>query len=110
LWCERVDDQWRAEGIASETYPLLFVDQGTVIRATRDFKALSFKEILEMHEIPNLARYIPPDPAIGGRTKFVKTHITAIKTRRSRSRYSVETEIKTKRQQLKKGGRGWLHK
>jgi hypothetical protein len=111
LWYERLDDQWRAEGIASHTYPMLFVDKGTVIRATRDFKFLSFKEILELHrEIPNFERYIPPDPAVGGWTRFVKTQITAGKKRYSRVRAFVEPEIETENQQLKQGGRGWLHK
>jgi hypothetical protein len=110
LWQERLNDRWIAEGIANETYPSLFVDKGTVIRATRDFKALSFKEILELHQIPNLNRYIPPNPAVGGWTKFVKTHMTSIKKRRSFNRASFEPAIERKGQPLKKGGRGWLHK
>jgi hypothetical protein len=110
LWHERVNDHWIAEGIANQTYPSLFVDKGTVIRATRDFKALSFREILELHQVPNLARYIQPDPATGGWTKFVKTHITVDRKRRIPSRVSVELRIKVKKGQLKKGGRGWLHK
>jgi hypothetical protein len=110
MWYERVDDQWRAEGIANETYPLLFVDRGTIIRATRDFKALSLKEILELHQITNLARYIPPDPAVGGWTRFVKTHITTMKRLHGRNSAFGEPEPERKRQQLKKGGRGWLHR
>ena len=50
LWLERVDDKVRAEGIAVQDYSSLFVDKGTVIHATRDFKALNFKEILEQHQ------------------------------------------------------------
>jgi hypothetical protein len=110
MWYEHVDDQWRAEGIASEAYPLLFVDKGTVIRATRDFKALSLKEILELHQIPNLSRYIPPDPAVGGWTRFAKTHLTTMKGLHRRNSVLVEREPERQKQQLKKGGRGWLHK
>jgi len=49
LWSERLDDKMRAEGIAVNNYGSLFIDKGTVIHATRDFKALNFKEILERH-------------------------------------------------------------
>ena len=46
LWWERIDDKVRAEGIANRDYSMLFVEKGTVIFATRDFKPLNFKEIL----------------------------------------------------------------
>jgi hypothetical protein len=110
LWRERVNDRWLAEGIANQTFPSLFVDKGTVIRATRDYKALSFREILEMQKLPNVERYIPPDPAVGGWTKFVKTHITAGKKKTALRHEPVEPDFKAAQQQLKKGGRGWLHK
>ena len=48
LWRNRIDDKVRAEGIANRDYSLLFVDRGTVIVATKDFKPLNFKEILEV--------------------------------------------------------------
>jgi len=38
LWRDRIDDRVRAEGIAGEDYDLLFVDRGTVIVATKDYK------------------------------------------------------------------------
>ena len=50
LWQERFDDGIRAEGIAVKGYDQLFVDKGTIINATRDFKALNFKEIFEEHQ------------------------------------------------------------
>jgi hypothetical protein len=75
LWQERFDDHLRAEGVAVTDYSSLFVDQGTIIHATRDFKALNFKEILQRHEVQNLERIIQPDPQVGGWNKFIKTEI-----------------------------------
>ncbi len=108
LWIERLDDRVRAEGVAVNDYNGLFVDKGTVIHATRDFKALNFKEILEEHKVMNAERYVPPDPHVGGWAKFVKTNITSQKTQRQRSQQLCSEEKKEK-QQLKKSGRGWLH-
>ena len=82
LWRERLDDKVRAEGIAVADYNELFIDKGTVIHATRDFKILNFKEILQEHEVLNAERYIPPDPKVGGWTKFVKDNITNQKQKR----------------------------
>ena len=109
LWSERVDDKVRAEGIAIDNYSSLFVDKGTVIHATRDFKALNFKDILEQHEVSNVERYIPPSPHIGGWNKFVKDNI-ATQQRKKRKSSEFFVEEKTEKQQLKKNGRGWLHK
>ncbi|MGA2385833.1 MAG: hypothetical protein ABSG33_04795 [Candidatus Bathyarchaeia archaeon] len=107
LWRERIDDKVRAEGIALNDYNQLFVDKGTIIHATRDFKALNFKEILEEHEVLNAERFIPPDPHVGGWTKFVKMNITSQKSQRKR--LQPDSEVKKERQQFKKNGRGWLH-
>ncbi len=60
LWLSRIDDKVRAEGIANRDYSLLFVEQGTVIVATRDFKPVSLKEILFLHKIRDVERVIPP--------------------------------------------------
>ena len=110
LWQERVDDKVRAEGVATADYCDLFIEKGTIIHATRNFKALNFKEILEQHHIENSERFIPPSPHIGGWTKFIKTNVT---NKRSRKHSDIEfylDENKPEKQQLKKGGRGWLHK
>jgi hypothetical protein len=107
LWRERLDDKVRAEGIAVNDYGDLFIDKGTVIHATRDFKSLNFKEILEEHEIQNAERYIPPDPHIGGWTKFVKNNITNQPIKKRKAELYVEE--KKEKQQLKQNGRGWLH-
>jgi hypothetical protein len=107
LWRERLDDKVRAEGIAVNDYKDLFIDKGTIIHATRDFKALSFKEILEENQILNADRYIAPAPHIGGWTKFVKDNIT---NQRSQRRKLAEPLLEEKEKtQSKKNGRGWLH-
>ncbi len=108
LWNERVDDKVRAEGIAINEYSKLFVEKGTIIHATRDFKALNFREILERNQILNLERFIPPNSQIGGWTKFIKTSIATQKPARNR-RALLYCEPKKEKQQPKKGGRGWLH-
>ena len=109
LWQDRVDDKLRAEGIATADFCDLFVEKGTIIHATRDFKALNFKDILEQHHVENPDRYISPNPKIGGWTKFVKTNITNQPPRKRRAEL-YHYGNKHKRQQPKKGGRGWLHK
>lgn len=109
LWQERVDDKLRAEGMATADYCDLYVEKGTVIHATRAYKALSFKEILEQHQILNADRYIPPSPQVGGWNKFIKTDISNQRPRRTKRATFYQEEPKEK-QQPKKGGRGWLHK
>ncbi len=106
LWRERLDDKVRAEGIAVSDYSELFVDKGTIIHATRAYKALNFKEILEQHQVLNAERYVPPDRFEGGWTKFVKTNISNKPFVPNKRAMPV---IEKKVQQPKKGGRGWLH-
>jgi hypothetical protein len=108
LWQDRFDDRERAEGVAVTDYNSLFVDQGTIIHATRDFKALNFKEILERHQVENVERFVQPSPQVGGWSKFIKTEI--IKQRpQINGRAASYCPIKKEVQQPKKGGRGWLH-
>jgi hypothetical protein len=109
LWSERVDDKVRAEGIAIDDYSSLFIDKGTVIHATRDFKALNFKDILEQHEVSNTERYIPPNQHVGGWGKFVKDNITNQKPKKKKSTESC-IEGQAEKQRSRKNGRGWLHK
>jgi hypothetical protein len=108
MWQERYDDHVRAEGVAFQDYDHLFVERGTVVLATRDFKLLSLKDILELHKVANAERLVGPSPHVGGWGKFVRTHISNRKpASRRRVREFVVDEKKP--QQLKKGGRGWLH-
>jgi hypothetical protein len=108
LWQERIDDKVRAEGIAIHDYSMLYIDRGTIIHATRDYKALNFKDILQQHQIENAERYIPPSSAVGGWNKFIKTEITNQKPHKKRAQLYQKENIE--KQQPKKGGRGWLHK
>ena len=113
LWRDRLDDKMRAEGIASENYRLLFVDRGTVVIATRDYRPLDLKEILRQHGLCDSERFLPPPPSVGGWGKFVRTVIQKQRRqsrskewKRSQPRRSVKDREKLP---LKKGGRGWLH-
>ena len=56
LWKERIDDPVRAEGVASMDFDKLFVEQGTVVLATRNFKPVTLREILEQHKVDNAER------------------------------------------------------
>lgn len=109
LWTERIDDKVRAEGIASSDFSGLFVERGTVIFATRNFRLLSFRDVLELHGIVDAGRLVPPDHRVGGWGKFVRSTVAGRtlsgRVRRAAS-YMAE---KSEKQQLKKGGRGWVH-
>ncbi len=104
LWNERFDDKIRAEGIAVGNYDKLFVDKGTVIHATRNCKSLEFKDILKQHHLTS-PKYEPTNPTIGGWNKFVKTQMV-----NQKQKIALKPEPKTEQNQVKKGGRGWLHK
>jgi len=107
LWRNRIDDKIRAEGIANQDYSKLFVDRGTVIIATRDYKPPDFVEILQQHISSDADKFVPPNPAVGGWGKFVRSVVTK---QRYLTRRRVPPEPDRKKdQQLKKGGRGWLH-
>jgi hypothetical protein len=108
LWRSRIDDKVRAEGIASKDYSLLFVERGTVIVATRDFKPMSLKEILFSHKILNVERVVSPHPSVGGWGKFARTVLNKQRRARKWEKPLPRRNCK-KKLQLKKGGRGWLH-
>jgi hypothetical protein len=113
LWRDRIDDKVRAEGISDKDYCKLFIERGTVIMATRKFKAPDFYEILQQNlssdasEINNL---LPPNPTVGGWGKFIR-NTWSKQQHPARRRRSAPTEPNKKagQQQLKKCGRGWLH-
>ena len=109
LWRERIEDRVRAEGIADKDFSSLFVDKGTVITATRNFKQLRLREILQLHKLQELDKFAPPSPDVGGWGKFIRTVVVT-----KRASFRVEEtrrhlDDRKLRQQLKKGGRGWLH-
>jgi hypothetical protein len=109
LWRERFDDRVRAEGVAKDDYSELFVERGTVILATRNFKLLSFRDVLKAHGIVDVQKFVGPDRRVGGWGKFVRANIASQKAGKPVKRadsYVAEPKVK---QHLKKGGRGWMH-
>ena len=70
LWKQRIEDKLTAEDVASKNYELLFVDKGTVIKASRDYKPPNLKEIMERNEKVLNIRLIYPDRHVGGWRKF----------------------------------------
>lgn len=108
LWNERFNDKVRAEGVSEKDYEILNIERGTVITATRDFKVLNFKDILEKHLIEQPDRFVQPNAHIGGWTRFVKTNINTHNHQKS-NRPLRETPDKLTILQSKKSRRGWLH-
>ena len=109
LWRNRFDDKVRAEGIADNDYSMLFVEKGTVIFATRNFKVLNLREIAEKHKLVDVNQVVQPSPSVGGWGKFIRTVIVGQRPVRRVRRAAPEVDEVKRRQQLKKGGRGWLH-
>ena len=109
LWMDRIDDRVRAEGIANEDYDSLFIDQGTVIVATRDYKPPNFREIMERHaEDKQSGKVMVSNSSVGGWGKFARDVVSRQKRFTKRGR-PIPSESEKKKQQLKNGGRGWLH-
>jgi hypothetical protein len=109
LWRDRIDDKVRAEGIANREYSLLFVERGNVVIATRDFKQLDLRSIIRLHGIDDVDRVVSPHPSVGGWGKFGRD----VMNRQKRARSWKEGASPKKRcgnLQLKKDGRGWLHR
>jgi hypothetical protein len=112
LWSERFDDRVRAEGVSINDYAILDVEKGTIIHATKDFKILNLKQILEKYKVENPERYVQPDVHVGGWNKFIKTEINSKTVKGSRTAAYIADKCPAKKganQQSKKGGRGWLH-
>jgi len=109
LWQERLDDKIRAEGVATKNYYSIFVEKGTIIHATKDYKALNLREIIKQHKITDIDRYLSPNPNIGGWGKFVKTNLLN-KYFKKKNRKNFLNKKKMNNPQLKKCGRGWLNK
>ncbi|MGD8506065.1 MAG: hypothetical protein PVF15_05310 [Candidatus Bathyarchaeota archaeon] len=110
LWRERINDKTKAEGIANRDYSMLFVEQGLVVIATRDFKPPDFFEILGRHMSPEMIGIVvPPHPSVGGWRKFVKNFISKPKQFTKRGRPIPPKPKNKDQQQLRKSGRGWIH-
>ncbi|MEM2914189.1 MAG: hypothetical protein QXH91_02125 [Candidatus Bathyarchaeia archaeon] len=107
LWMERFDDRVRGEGVAVRDYNLLFMDRGSIIFATRDAKAPSFSEIIEFWASQGCV--YAPNPSIGGWGKFIRTELKRVAHSRAKMFHDSRSMRRCEKQQLKKGGRGWLH-
>ena len=107
LWQNRLDDKVRAEGIAKQDYSKLFVERGTVIMATRDYKPLEFFDIVKEYLEFDAEKAVPPNSTIGGWGKFIRNNIR--KQKKPTRRFSPPKPTRKKGQQQKNGGRGWLH-
>jgi len=109
LWRNRIDDRVSAEGIADRDYPMLFVERGTVIIATRDYTPPNLMEILQQHNPPNVDILVPPTSSMGGWRKFIRSVLSKQERFTRRGRPASSEPSHKKKQQLKKRGRGWLH-
>lgn len=107
IWWERFDDQVRAEGIAVRDYPLLFMDRGHVVFASRDAKTPVFSEIVKVW-VSRGCMY-SPDPSDGGWGKFVRAELKKRGKSRAEMYRKSQRRLNGGKGQLKKGGRGWLH-
>lgn len=107
LWHDRIEDKMKAEGLASNNFPKLFVEKGMVITATRDYKPPDFHEILEKNVPKYIASSFNVAPTIGGVRKFIKEEIRGRKVPPVKEKVG---EAEEKGGQRKHGGRGWLHR
>jgi hypothetical protein len=108
LWKERFDDRVKAEGVSTRDYPTVFAARGQVIFASRDAKTPCFSEVVASYTSQGLV--YSPEPRVGGWGKFVRTELKRAVHSRARSFAADQPKGKKEKQQLKKGGRGWLHK
>jgi hypothetical protein len=106
LWKTKYDDRVKAEDVSSKEFERLFVVRGEIIQATRDYKPLSFREILNRNLGTNLAERINPDPSVGGWHKFARDHLQKPHSKR-RKLPKVKFDSS---QHQKKDCRGWLNK
>jgi len=107
LWRTKYGDEVRAEDVSSKEFERLFIDRGEVINATRDYRPLSFREILHRHLGSQLSERVNPDPSIGGWRKFVKEHLQRPKPATKKEQPEGDIHLA---QHQRKGGHGWLNR
>jgi hypothetical protein len=105
LWVERIDDKTKAEGIARRDFSLLFIERGTIITATRDYRPLDFTQILHEHRLMQVTSLSSPNPTVGGWGKFARE----VLAKKSEKRQQLPLKRKCFNRPAKKSGRGWLH-
>ena len=106
LWRERIEDRVRAEGIADRDFSLLSVERGTVIIATKDYKPLDFKQVLQQHKLVDAENVVFSNPEVGGWGKFAREALG--KSGQVRRQQSFMKPAPA-RGPSKKCGKGWLH-
>jgi hypothetical protein len=110
LWDQKIKDKLVAESVARHAYPLLFVEQGTVIQAQRNYKPPRWHQILAQHERVVGIPLTPLDPVEGGYRKFARTVLAKqARWRSAASQQHLMNEEPRSHGPRKKGGRGWLH-
>ncbi len=108
MWVERFDDRVKAEGIVVKDYSLLFMDRGMVIFASRAAKTPTFSDVVAYWARQGMV--YSPDANEGGWGKFIRTALQGPAHSRARVYDGDRGRVAGVRGQLKKGGRGWLHK
>lgn len=110
LWWERIEDKVKAESLARQDFSMLFVERGTVIMATRDYKPLDFVQVLFKHNLAREESVVSPGPAVGGYGKFAREVYGRKQNKQNTGRKGrVIAGSSGLSGQRKKGGRGWLH-
>jgi len=110
LWNQKLEDKLIAEDVARKNYNLLFVDAGTVIRASRNYKPLDFEDIIERNEKIIGVNLKIPTPEEGGFRKFAKNVLSYQPRLNQKPKKQQELlDINMRNGPLKKGGRGWVH-
>lgn len=108
MWMERFDDKVKAEGIVVKDYPLLFMDRGVVIFASRDAKAPVFSDVVDYWASQGMV--YSPSTSEGGWGKFIRTSVKSTTHSRARAYGDRQDKVVSLQRPQKKGGRGWLHK
>ncbi len=95
LWCQRIEDRLIAEDVARQDYGILFVEKGTVIRASRMLKPLDLEEIIDKNERLLGLNLKKPRPEEGGYRKFSR-EILSMQPRIERAhtmRYKIAKKV-----------------
>ena len=109
LWDGSIEDRVASELIARRHYELLFVEQGTVIKAPRDCAPPNLEEILAKNGRLLELDLAPPPRGEGGMGKFARDVLNKQpRMRRTRARPNYDETWRSG--PPKHGGRGWLHR
>jgi hypothetical protein len=106
LWVSKHDDKVNAEDISVKDYNLLFVEKGEVVQAKRDYRPISFSDILEKHVGADRALKVDIDPRVGGWKKFSKKNFPKKKPEFIREPPRKKIDLN---QHQRKNGFGWLN-